>query len=167
MLWEKTYIGAPFTGKIYICLLFCIWRFAEIFFVGCISLVISPRRHFHLWQLTMTVLSLKRAFDSKLLYLTQQVWKGKGKKKGDNSSRKLFNYQGSIIFLIFHHFRFSVMLFLAFSNFPNILQLDCFIGSECLGLHHTGWADFLFLLQNRKKVASNEIRWEKGIANMV
>lgn len=59
------------------------------------------------------------------------------------------------------------MLFLAFSNFPNILQLDCFIGSECLGLHQSGWADFLFLLQNRKKVASNEIEWEKGITNMV
>lgn len=79
----------------------------------------------------------------------------------------LFNYQCSIIFLIFHHFRFSVMLFLAFSSFPHVLQLDGFIGNKCLGLHQTGWADFLFLLQNRKKVASNEIRLEKGIANMV
>lgn len=80
----------------------------------------------------------------------------------------LFNYQAFIIFLTFHHFRFPVMLFLAFSNFPNILQLDCFIGSEVSWTaSEAGWADFLFLLQNRKKVASNEIRSEKGTANMV
>lgn len=79
-----------------------------------------------------------------------------------NSPAMQFHFQGSIIFLIFHHLRFSVMLFLAFFNFPNTLQLDCFIGSECLGLHQAGWADFLFLLQNRKKVASNEDQVGKG-----
>lgn len=61
----------------------------------------------------------------------------KKKEKGDNSSIMLFNYQGSNVLLIFHRYRFSVMLFLAFSNFPNILQLDCFIGVsvlDCIGL---------------------------------
>lgn len=76
-----------------------------------------------------------------------------------NSPVMQFNFQGSIIFLIL---QFSVMLFLAFFNFPNVLQLDCFIGSGCLGLHQAGWADFLFLLQNRKKVASNEDQVGKG-----